>query len=104
MLLASIRRHLDKAPADQQIMLKLSLPTAPNLYKPLVDDPRVMRVVALSGGYSRMSNRLLSANDGVIASFSRALTEASRMARRMPTSTLRLPRPSTASFEASRKA
>ena len=76
LLLAAIRRHLDSVPAGQRIMLKLSLPTVANLYKPLVDDPRVMRVVALSGGYSRdEANRLLSANDGVIASFSRALTE-----------------------------
>ena len=76
LLLAAIQRHLDSAPAGQQIMLKLSLPTVANLYKPLVDDPRVMRVVALSGGYSRdEANRLLSGNDGVIASFSRALTE-----------------------------
>ena len=76
LLLAAIQRHLDSAPAGQQIMLKLSLPTVANLYKPLVDDPRIMRVVALSGGYSRdEANRLLSANDGVIASFSRALTE-----------------------------
>ncbi|WP_417419013.1 fructose bisphosphate aldolase [Hoeflea sp.] len=76
LLLAAIQRHLDSVPAGQQIMLKLSLPTVANLYKPLVDDPRVMRVVALSGGYSRdEANRLLSANDGVIASFSRALTE-----------------------------
>ncbi|MDP2732160.1 MAG: fructose bisphosphate aldolase [Hoeflea sp.] len=76
LLLAAIKRHLDAAPAGQRVMLKLSLPTVANLYKPLVDDPRVMRVVALSGGYSRdEANRLLSANDGVIASFSRALTE-----------------------------
>lgn len=76
LLLAAIKRHLDAAPAGQRVMLKLSLPTVANLYKPLVDDPRIMRVVALSGGYSRdEANRLLSANDGVIASFSRALTE-----------------------------
>ena len=76
LLLASIRKHLDTLPAGQQIMLKLSLPSASNLYKPLVDDPRVMRVVALSGGYSRdEANRLLADNEGVIASFSRALTE-----------------------------
>jgi fructose-bisphosphate aldolase class I len=76
LLLAAIRRHLDTLDDGQQIMLKLSLPTVTNLYKPLVDDPRVMRVVALSGGYSRdEANRLLSANGGVIASFSRALTE-----------------------------
>ena len=76
MLLAAIARHLDTLSSGQQVMLKLSLPTKTNLYKPLVDDARVMRVVALSGGYSRdEANRLLSKNDGVIASFSRALTE-----------------------------
>ncbi len=76
LLLDAIRRHLDIAPAGQRVMLKLSLPTVANHYKPLVDDPRVMRVVALSGGYSRdEANQLLSANKGVIASFSRALTE-----------------------------
>jgi fructose-bisphosphate aldolase class I len=57
-------------------MLKLSLPTEANFYKPLVDHPRVMRVVALSGGYSRdEANAILAKNTGVIASFSRALTE-----------------------------
>lgn len=76
LLLDAIKRQLDAMPAGKQVMLKLSLPTVANLYKPLVDDPRVMRVVALSGGYSRdEANRLLSANTGVIASFSRALTE-----------------------------
>ncbi|MCY0148239.1 fructose bisphosphate aldolase [Hoeflea sp. G2-23] len=76
LLLDAIRQHLDTVPTGQQVMLKLSLPTKANLYKTLVDDPRVMRVVALSGGYSRdEANSLLSANKGVIASFSRALTE-----------------------------
>lgn len=76
LLLDAIKRHLETLPAGKQVMLKLSLPTVANLYKPLVDDPRVMRVVALSGGYSRdEANRLLGANTGVIASFSRALTE-----------------------------
>jgi len=75
-LLAEITKQLDALPADRQVMLKLSLPTVPNLYKPLVDHPRVMRVVALSGGYSRDdANRMLAKNDGMIASFSRALTE-----------------------------
>jgi fructose-bisphosphate aldolase class I len=61
---------------DQNIMLKLSLPTKANLYKELVDHPRVVRVVALSGGYSRdEANKLLAENTGVIASFSRALAE-----------------------------
>ena len=75
-LLAEITRHLDRLPADRQVMLKLTLPTQDNLYKPLVDHPRVMRVVALSGGYSRDdANRILARNRGMIASFSRALTE-----------------------------
>ena len=75
-LLAEITRHLDGVPAGKQIMLKLTLPTKPNLYKPLIDDPRVMRVVALSGGYSRDdANAMLAKNTGMIASFSRALTE-----------------------------
>jgi fructose-bisphosphate aldolase class I len=75
-LLAEILKHLDDLPAGKQIMLKLTLPTKANLYKPLIDDPRVMRVVALSGGYSRdEANGKLRQNAGMIASFSRALTE-----------------------------
>jgi len=75
-LLAEILKQLDALGHDKQVMLKLSLPTKANLYKPLVDHPRVMRVVALSGGYSREeANRRLAANTGIIASFSRALTE-----------------------------
>src|SRR5690606_17851229 len=75
-LLAEIRKQLDKVPAGKQVMLKLTLPTKANLYKPLIDDPRVMRVVALSGGYSRDdANARLAQNAGMIASFSRALTE-----------------------------
>ena len=75
-LLAEITKQLDALPADQQIMLKLTLPEADNLYKPLIDHRRVMRVVALSGGYSREeANGRLSRNNGMIASFSRALTE-----------------------------
>lgn len=61
---------------DQQVMLKLSLPSEANFYKPLIDHKNVMRVVALSGGYSREeANQLLSENNGMIASFSRALSE-----------------------------
>jgi fructose-bisphosphate aldolase class I len=75
-LLAEIKKHLDEVPAGKQVMLKLTLPTKANLYKPLIDDPRVMRVVALSGGYSRDdANEKLRHNVGMIASFSRALTE-----------------------------
>jgi fructose-bisphosphate aldolase class I len=61
---------------NENIMLKLSLPTVPDLYRELVDHPRVVRVVALSGGYSREeANQHLAKNHGVIASFSRALAE-----------------------------
>lgn len=61
---------------DQKVMLKLTLPTVPNLYAPLVDHPNVLKVVALSGGYSRdEANAILAKNRGIIASFSRALTE-----------------------------
>ena len=75
-LLAEIAAQLDALPEDKQVMLKLTLPEVANLYKPLVDHPRVMRVVALSGGYSREeANNRLSQNTGMIASFSRALTE-----------------------------
>lgn len=75
-LLAEITKQLDALPDDKKIMLKLTLPEAANHYKPLVDHPKVMRVVALSGGYSRdEANDRLSNNTGMIASFSRALTE-----------------------------
>jgi len=57
-------------------MLKLSLPTVANFYAPLVDHPKVLKVVALSGGHSRdQANALLAQNRGIIASFSRALSE-----------------------------
>ena len=75
-LLAEILKNLDALPEGTEVMLKLTLPTRPNLYKPLVDHPKVMRVVALSGGYSRDdANAALAQNTGMIASFSRALTE-----------------------------
>jgi len=76
LLRAEIIKELDKLSANQQVMLKLTLPSQPNFYRPLVEHPRVLRVVALSGGYSREdANAMLAKNDGVIASFSRALTE-----------------------------
>ena len=69
-----IQKHLDQLSEDQNVMLKLSIPTVANLYKPLIDHPRVVRVVALSGGYSREeANEKLKENEGLIASFSRAL-------------------------------
>jgi fructose-bisphosphate aldolase class I len=75
-LKAEILAELSKQPADQPIMLKLTLPEEDGFYSELVSHPSVLRVVALSGGYSRdESNARLSRNKGVIASFSRALTE-----------------------------
>ncbi len=75
-LRAAILAQLDALPADQEVMLKLTLPESPNLYESLINHPRVLRVVALSGGYSRdEANARLAQNRGVIASFSRALTE-----------------------------
>lgn len=76
LLLAELKKHLDALPEDKQVMLKLTLPEKDNLYKPLVDHPRVMRVVALSGGYSREEScARLARQTGMIASFSRALSE-----------------------------
>lgn len=76
MLKKALIEELDKQPADQPVMLKLTLPNVDNFYDELVKHPSVLRVVALSGGYSRdESNKKLAANNGVIASFSRALTE-----------------------------
>ncbi|TGD42997.1 fructose bisphosphate aldolase [Pseudotabrizicola sediminis] len=76
MLQDEILKHLDALPADRKVMLKLSLPSVDNFYAPLVDHPRVLKVVALSGGHSReAANAILARNHGIIASFSRALTE-----------------------------
>ena len=71
-----IRKHLNALPETSNVMLKLTLPTIENFYEEFTKHPRVVRVVALSGGYSReKANDILSKNKGVIASFSRALTE-----------------------------
>ncbi|MDA0371375.1 MAG: fructose bisphosphate aldolase [Actinomycetota bacterium] len=75
-LKAEILDELSGQPADQPVMLKLTLPTTDDFYADLVAHPSVLRVVALSGGYSRDdANAKLSRNHGMIASFSRALTE-----------------------------
>jgi fructose-bisphosphate aldolase, class I len=67
---------LDALSEDQNVMLKVSLPTKVNHYKECIDHPRCIRVVALSGGYSReKANEILSQQDGMIASFSRAILE-----------------------------
>jgi fructose-bisphosphate aldolase class I len=75
-LKAEILKNLEKVPGDQRIMLKLTLPEKANHYADVIAHDRVMRVVALSGGYSRDdANAKLAENKGMIASFSRALTE-----------------------------
>jgi fructose-bisphosphate aldolase class I len=72
----AMRAELDALADDQHVMLKLTLPDEDDFYADLVAHPRVLRVVALSGGYSRQdANALLARNHGVVASFSRALTE-----------------------------
>ena len=76
LLKVSLLNHLNKLSDTQTVMLKLSIPTQANLYQELIAHPRVLKVVALSGGYSRdEANSLLAKNKGIIASFSRALTE-----------------------------
>ncbi|MBO0728301.1 MAG: fructose bisphosphate aldolase [Acidimicrobiaceae bacterium] len=76
LLKGAIAEALGGIPSGQQVMLKLTLPTEDNFYADLVADPRVLKVVALSGGYSRdEAVAILARNHGVIASFSRALTE-----------------------------
>jgi fructose-bisphosphate aldolase class I len=75
-LLAELKKHLDAVPEGQRVMLKLTLPDVPDLYRPLVEHERCERVVALSGGYTRDDAcKRLAQNHGVIASFSRALVE-----------------------------
>lgn len=72
----SLISELDSLAEDQSVMLKLTLPNINGFYSDLVSHPRVLRVVALSGGYSReKANELLTHNQGLVASFSRALTE-----------------------------
>ena len=76
LLKAALLKHLDGLGADQQVMFKVTLPETANFYQELVKHPKVLKLVALSGGYSRdEANQRLSQNHGMIASFSRALTE-----------------------------
>lgn len=76
LLVAALHAKLGELPADRQVMLKLTLPDEDDLYAPLIDHPRVLRVVALSGGYSLAEScAILARNHRLIASFSRALTE-----------------------------
>jgi fructose-bisphosphate aldolase class I len=76
LLVEKLKSKLDKLPDDGQVMLKLTLPDENDLYAPLIEHPRVLRVVALSGGYSLTEScTILARNHRLIASFSRALTE-----------------------------
>ena len=76
----ALARYLDALPADQPVMLKLTIPDVPDLYKDLIAHDRVVRVVALSGGYPRADAcQRLARNHGMIASFSRALLEDLRV-------------------------
>lgn len=76
LLREALRRRLDALGEDALVMLKLTLPEEDDFYRPLIEHPRVLRVVALSGGYSREeADERLARNHGLIASFSRALTE-----------------------------
>ncbi|HET9354148.1 MAG TPA: fructose bisphosphate aldolase [Sphingomicrobium sp.] len=73
-LLAEILKQLDGLPEGERVMLKLTIPAEPGLFQPLIDHPKVLRVVALSGGFTREEAcRELAKNPGMIASFSRAL-------------------------------
>jgi fructose-bisphosphate aldolase, class I len=75
-LLSALTNGLDGLPSGRQVMLKLTIPDVPDLYTQLIKDPRVIRVVALSGGYTRSDAcARLAANHGMIASFSRALID-----------------------------
>jgi fructose-bisphosphate aldolase class I len=79
MLREALLEGLKQVPDDQPIMFKITLPEEDDFYRPLLEHPRVLKVVALSGGYSRdEANERLARNPGVIASFSRALTEGLR--------------------------
>jgi fructose-bisphosphate aldolase class I len=76
LLLAETLKHLDALPADRQVMLKVTIPEVPDLYAPVIAHPRMQRLVALSGGYTRADAcARLARNHGMIASFSRALVD-----------------------------
>jgi fructose-bisphosphate aldolase class I len=76
LLREAIQKQAAQLPAETPIMLKLTIPTQANYYRPLIAEPHVLRVVALSGGYSRdEACAMLAQNEGLIASFSRALVE-----------------------------
>src|SRR5262249_1388925 len=79
-LVEELKKGIDALPAGRRVMFKLTLPDVADLYKPLSDHPRVVRVVALSGGYTGADAcQRLGANHGMIASFSRALVQDLRV-------------------------
>ena len=81
-MLGAIKEHLAKLPADAKIMFKITIPTVDNLYEGIMKDPHVIRVVALSGGYTQDdANEKLARNHGLIASFSRALAQELRVSQ-----------------------
>ena len=81
-MLGTIKEHLAKLPADAKIMFKITIPTVDNLYEGIMKDPHVIRVVALSGGYTQDdANEKLARNRGLIASFSRALAQELRVSQ-----------------------
>ena len=81
-MLKEMNAHLEKLPADAKIMFKVTIPTVDNLYEGLMKDPHVVRVVALSGGYTQDdANERLARNHGLIASFSRALAQDLRFSQ-----------------------
>ena len=76
MLFENLKNQIAQLNSEQKILLKLTIPNEVNLYAPFINHPNVLRVFALSGGYSREeSNKLLALNKSMLASFSRALTE-----------------------------
>ena len=76
LLVAELGEHLDRLEEGRDVVLKVTIPSVDGLYSPLMEHPRVMRIVALSGGYERQdANARLARNPGLIASFSRALLE-----------------------------
>jgi fructose-bisphosphate aldolase, class I len=80
LLKAAIFEHVDELAPEEQVIVKLTLPEVDDFYADLVSHPSILRVVALSGGYSRQAaNARLARNHGVIASFSRALTDGLRV-------------------------
>ena len=81
-MLGCMKEHLAKLPADAKIMFKVTIPTVDNLYADIMKDPHVVRVVALSGGYTMDdANEKLARNHGLIASFSRALAQDLRFSQ-----------------------